>query len=97
MGTTIELMLPEGVGERQKSPEITTPSDEPGTPPSPAGGHARHVSQPPILRGDGQRLLVVEDNPILREFLSEVLSRELGYLPVVFADGESAEPALGWR
>ena len=90
MGTTIELILPEGIGERQKSAEVTTPSDEPGVPPSPAGEHTLHVSQPPILRGDGQRLLVVEDNPILREFLSEVLSRKLGYLPVVFADGEPA-------
>ncbi len=50
---------------------------------------AEDVAETPATRGDGEQVMVVEDEKPLMALLCEVLKR-LGYEPTGFADGETA-------
>lgn len=62
-----------------------------------AGGGAAGSDTPPprrsLPKGQGQRILVAEDDRVLREALGEMLQR-LGYKPVLVDDGEVARRVL---
>ncbi len=56
-------------------------------------GPASEQSAPPSLHGAGESVLVVEDEPAVRQLLREVLE-ELGYETVEAANGQAALPIL---
>jgi CheY-like chemotaxis protein len=80
-GTTVRLLWP-------APPAVAEPRAEAGA----AGSEARPPRRA-LPKGQGQRVLVAEDDRVLREALGEMLQR-LGYKPVLVNDGEVARRVL---
>ncbi|MEX2631463.1 MAG: response regulator [Tistlia sp.] len=83
-GTAVRLLWPAAGAVPGEAP---APGDATG--PDTAASAARRR----LPRGRGQRILVAEDDLVLREALGEMLQR-LGYRPLLVEDGERARHAL---
>ncbi|HET9614112.1 MAG TPA: ATP-binding protein [Candidatus Limnocylindrales bacterium] len=94
-GATFVIELP--VSEAGGEAAAGAPRDDPGVrgsafdaepSPTPAGAAAPDAA-PPDAAPSGQRVLILDDEPSIRAFLSRVLTRN-GYVPVVASSGTAA-------
>ncbi len=90
-GTTVRLFWPAAPGVEAVSK--TEAGAKPGAAAAVAAGGAGTPGRRPLPKGRGQRVLVAEDDRVLREAIGEMLQR-LNYKPVLVNDGEVARRVL---